>query len=97
MLGAGQLVISAVTSAVIVITVTLYVMVALPAIKRFCYRFVPGTRGGGVETVTEEILNRVGRYMLGNIVTSVIAGAATFVWCEAVGVRYRPRSASSWR
>jgi predicted PurR-regulated permease PerM len=87
-LGAGQLVISLITSAVIVITVTLYVMAALPTIKTFCFRFVPGTRRGRVETVTEEILNRVGRYMLGNIVTSVIAGVATFVWCEAVGVRY---------
>lgn len=87
-LGAGQLVISAVASTVIVIAVTLYVMAALPAIKRFGYRFVPGTRRPRVETVTEEILSRVGRYMLGNIATSAIAGLATFVWCEAVGVPY---------
>lgn len=87
-LGAGQLVISALTSTVVVITVTLYVMAALPAIKRFCYRFVPGTRRARVETVTEEILSRVGRFMLGNVVTSAIAGAATFVWCEGIGVPY---------
>lgn len=87
-LGAGQVVISAVTSTVIVITVTLYVMAALPAIKRFGYRFVPGTRRSRVEMVTEEILSRVGRFMLGNLVTSAIAGAATFVWCEVIGVPY---------
>lgn len=87
-LGAGQLVISALTSTVIVITVTLYVMSALPAIKRFGYRFVPGTRRPRVEAVTEEILSRVGRFMLGNIVTSAIAGAATFAWCAAIGVPY---------
>ncbi|CAG6395204.1 Predicted PurR-regulated permease PerM [Actinacidiphila cocklensis] len=87
-LGAGQLVISLITSAVIVITVTLYVMAALPTIKQFCYRFVPGTRRPRVEAVTEEILSRVGRYMLGNIATSAIAGLATFVWCEVVGVPY---------
>ncbi|WUH95639.1 AI-2E family transporter [Streptomyces sp. NBC_00433] len=87
-LGAGQLVISLITSAVIVITVTLYVMAALPTIKQFCYRFVPGTRRPRVEAVTEEILSRVGRYMLGNIATSAIAGVATFVWCEVVGVPY---------
>jgi predicted PurR-regulated permease PerM len=87
-LGAGQLVISAVTSLVIVITVTLYVMMALPAIKRFCYRFVPGTRREHAEAVSEAILSRVGRYMLGNVVTSVIAGAATFAWCAAWGVPY---------
>ncbi|HEY5835339.1 AI-2E family transporter [Streptomyces sp.] len=87
-LGAGQLVISAVTSTVVVITVTLYVMAALPAIKRFCYRFVPGTRRERVAAVTETILARVGRFMLGNLVTSAIAGLATFVWCAAVGVPY---------
>ncbi|BBB02116.1 hypothetical protein RVR_9843 [Actinacidiphila reveromycinica] len=87
-LGAGQLVISAVASTAIVVTVTLYVMVALPAIKRFCYRFVPGTRRARAESVSEEILSRVGRYMLGNVVTSAIAGAATLVWCEATGVPY---------
>jgi predicted PurR-regulated permease PerM len=87
-LGAGQLVISALTSTVIVITVTLYMMAALPAIKRFSYRFVPGTRRKRAERITEEILSRVGRFMLGNIVTSAVAGLATFVWCEAIGVPY---------
>jgi predicted PurR-regulated permease PerM len=87
-LGAGQLVISALTSTVIVMTVTLYVMVALPAIKRFCYRFVPGTRRERAEAVSEEILSRVGRFMLGNIATSAIAGAATFAWCSVMRVPY---------
>lgn len=87
-LGAGRLVVGALTSTVVVITVTLYVMTALPAIKRFCYRFVPGTRRARAERVAEEILGRVGRFMLGNIVTSAVAGLATFVWCEAIGVPY---------
>ncbi|MEV6008074.1 AI-2E family transporter [Streptomyces sp. NPDC051976] len=87
-LGAGQLVLSTVTSAVIVITVALYVMAGLPTIKRFCYRFVPGTRRERFESVSEEILNRVGRFMLGNVATSVIAGLATFAWCAAWSVPY---------
>ncbi|MFG1807204.1 AI-2E family transporter [Streptomyces sp. NPDC049040] len=87
-LNAGQLVLSTLTSVVIVVTVTLYMMGALPVIKGFAYRFVPGTRRARVETVTEEILTRIGRYMLGNVVTSAIAGLATFVWCEALGVPY---------
>ncbi|WP_328472936.1 AI-2E family transporter [Streptomyces sp. NBC_00448] len=86
--GAGQMVINVVTSAVIVITVTLYLMAALPTIKQFCHRFVPGSRRPRVEAVTEEILSQVGRYMLGNIATSAIAGVATFAWCAAIGVPY---------
>jgi predicted PurR-regulated permease PerM len=87
-LGAGRLVVSALASLVIVVTVTLYVMAALPAIKRFCYRFVPGTRRARAEALSEEILSRVGRFMLGNTVTSAVAGLATFAWCSATGVRY---------
>ncbi|MER5863318.1 AI-2E family transporter [Kitasatospora sp. NPDC002040] len=87
-LGAGRLLVSTVTASVIVISVTLYVMAALPAIKTFCYRFVPNSRRPEVERITEEILSRTGRYMLGNLVTSALAGVATFAWCAATGVPY---------
>ncbi|MEU6968982.1 AI-2E family transporter [Kitasatospora aureofaciens] len=87
-LGAGRLLLSTVTDAVIVISVTLYVMAALPDIKAFCYRFVPRSRRAGVEEITEEILSRTGRYMLGNVLTSAVAGLATFAWCAATGVPY---------
>ncbi|MEW1776877.1 AI-2E family transporter [Streptomyces sp. NPDC086777] len=87
-LGAGQKVLSTVASTAIVITVTLYCMAALPAIKEFCYRFVAASRRERVEGVAEEIMNRIGKFMLGNLVTSGIAGVATFGWCAATGVPY---------
>ncbi|WP_188308168.1 AI-2E family transporter [Streptomyces sp. CBMA123] len=87
-LGAGQLLLSTVTSTVIVVSVALYVMAALPVIKAFCYRFVPRSRRQEVEEITEEILARTGRYMLGNVLTSAVAGLATFAWCAATGVPY---------
>ncbi|MFJ6836436.1 AI-2E family transporter [Streptomyces sp. NPDC091209] len=87
-LGAGQMVLSTLTSTAIVITVTLYCMAALPAIKQFCYRFVAASRRERVEGVAEEIMNRIGKFMLGNLVTSGIAGLATFAWCAGTGVPY---------
>ncbi|MEV4561535.1 AI-2E family transporter [Kitasatospora sp. NPDC049285] len=87
-LGAGRLLLSTVTATVVVASVTLYVMAALPAIKAFCYRFVPRSRRRSVEEITEEILDRTGRYMLGNVVTSALAGLATLAWCAATGVPY---------
>ncbi|MET7682118.1 AI-2E family transporter [Streptomyces sp. NPDC005423] len=87
-LGAGQLVLSTLTSTAIVITVTLYCMAALPVIKQFCYRFVAASRRERVEGVAEEIMSRIGKFMLGNLITSAIAGAATFGWCVATGVPY---------
>ncbi|OAR22756.1 AI-2E family transporter [Streptomyces sp. ERV7] len=88
LLGAGKFVVGAVTSAAIVIVVTVYVMAFLPALKGFCLHFVASRKRPHAQEVTEEILNRVGRYMLGNVATSVIAGAATFVWCAVTGVPY---------
>ncbi|MER5531545.1 AI-2E family transporter [Streptomyces sp. NPDC002677] len=87
-LGAGQMVLSTVASTAVVITVTLYCMAALPAIKEFCYRLVAASRRERVEGVAEEIMNRIGKFMLGNLVTSGIAGLATFGWCAATGVPY---------
>ncbi|WP_434095773.1 AI-2E family transporter [Streptomyces lavendulae] len=88
LLGAGQIVLSTIVAAVIVVTVTLYCMAGLPAIKRFCYRFVARTRREHTEGVAEEIMNRIGRFMLGNLATSAIAGIATFAWCAITGVPY---------
>ncbi|WP_405009270.1 AI-2E family transporter [Kitasatospora sp. NBC_01539] len=88
MLGAGRLVLDTVTSLVVVVTLTLYFMAGLPATKEFCYRFVVGTRRDRARELTEEILSRTGRYMLGNLFTSAVAGLATFVWCAVVGVPY---------
>ncbi|MEU6895584.1 AI-2E family transporter [Streptomyces sp. NPDC046557] len=88
LLGAGQIVLSTVTSTVIVITVSLYCMAGLPAIKRFCYRFVARSRRDRVEGMAEEIMSRIGRFMLGNLATSAIAGIATFIWCLVTGVPY---------
>ncbi|WTX59571.1 AI-2E family transporter [Streptomyces sp. NBC_00648] len=88
LLGAGKFVVGAVTSAAIVIVVTVYVMAFLPSLKRFCLHFVAARKRPHAQEVTEEVLNRVGRYMLGNVATSVIAGAATFVWCAVTGVPY---------
>ncbi|MFI9307331.1 AI-2E family transporter [Streptomyces triculaminicus] len=88
LLGAGHIVLSAVTGTGLVIILTIYFMAGMEHLKRFAYRFVPLSRRAKVIDVTEEILWRVGRYMLGNAVTSAIAGLATFLWCVALDVPY---------
>ncbi|MFF4160980.1 AI-2E family transporter [Streptomyces sp. NPDC001678] len=88
LLGAGHIVVSAVTGAGLVVVLTVYFMVGMEQLKRFGYRFVPLSRRAAVVELTEEILLRVGRYMLGNVVTSVIAGLATFAWCVGLDVPY---------
>ncbi len=88
LLGAGQFLATTLTGLFLVITLTVYFLAGLPALKRFGLRFVPGSRREHAAELTDEILSRTGRYMLANVATSVIAGVATFVWLEAWGVPY---------
>ncbi|MEU4211067.1 AI-2E family transporter [Streptomyces sp. NPDC026206] len=88
LLGVGHAVFSAVTGTLLVVVVTVYLMVGMEQLKHFAYRFVPFSRRAGVIDLTETILLRVGRYMLGNVVTSALAGLATFLWCVGTDVPY---------
>jgi predicted PurR-regulated permease PerM len=40
------------------------------------------------ELLTDEVFGRVGRFMLGNLVTSLISGVGTYVWLLIFGVPY---------
>jgi predicted PurR-regulated permease PerM len=88
LMGAGQLLISTLTGFFLVITLTLYFLAGLPTLKRFCLRFVRGSRRERAEAMTDEVLQRTGRYMLANVATSVIAGLATLIWLQIMGVPY---------
>ncbi len=60
----------------------------MPCIKLFVYRLAPQSRRPRVILIGDEIFIKVGGYVLGNFLTSAIAGAGTFVWLLAFGVPY---------
>ena len=86
--GVGKAILGIVASTLTVIILTIYFLANMPAIKRVTYRSVPRTRRARVGLLSDEILNRVGGYVLGNLATSVVAGVATFIWLVAWGVPY---------
>ncbi|ACU75383.1 protein of unknown function UPF0118 [Catenulispora acidiphila DSM 44928] len=88
LLTAGQIIVGAVTSTFIVITLTIYFLVGMPAVRDFGLRFVSARNRPRSADLTNQILLQVGRYMLANLATSALAGLATFIWCMAVGVPY---------
>ena len=87
-LNAGLAVFGTVTAAVVVLVLTLYFLANLPAIRGTAYRFVPAGRRDRVRELGDEICARTGGYVLGNVITSVVAGLGTFVFLEIVGVPY---------
>jgi predicted PurR-regulated permease PerM len=87
-IGAGQIVISALSSMVLVTVLSVYFLAAMPQTKLFFYRLVPQSRRPRAILLGDEILTKVGGYVLGNVITSFIAGAGTFVWMLALGIPY---------
>jgi predicted PurR-regulated permease PerM len=87
-LGVGKAILGFVVSTLTVIILMIYFLANMPAIKRTMYRIVPRTRRARVGLLGDEILNRVGGYVLGNLFTSLVAGIATLIWLEAWGVPY---------
>jgi predicted PurR-regulated permease PerM len=87
-IGAGQIVLGALASVATVVVLTVYFLADLPRIRRTLYRLVPHSRRPRVILIGDEIFARIGGFLLGNLITSVIAGLATFVWTEALGIPY---------
>jgi predicted PurR-regulated permease PerM len=87
-LGAGELVISTASSILAIIVLSIYFLAGMPRIKVFAYRLVPHSRRPRTILIGDEILAKVGGYVLGNFLTSVIAGAGTYFWMLAFGIPY---------
>jgi predicted PurR-regulated permease PerM len=88
LLGAGKLVLSATASTLTVLVLTVYFLADLPRMRRLAYRLVPASRRPRAILLGDEIVARVGGFVLGNLLTSLIAGAGTFVWLLAFRVPY---------
>lgn len=88
LVGAGKVVFGLALSTVTVVVLTLYFLAGLPVIKRTGYRLVPRSRRARVGLLTDEMLLRVGGFVTGNLLTSLVAGVGTFVFLEVVGVPY---------
>jgi predicted PurR-regulated permease PerM len=87
-LGAGALVVTTASSIVAIMVLSIYFLVGLPQIKMFGYRLVPHSRRPRAILIGDEIFAKVGGFVLGNFITSVIAGLGTYVWLLAWGVPY---------
>ncbi len=68
------------------LVLTLYFLSSYPNIKRSAYRLIPRSRRPRVGLLADEILARVGGYVLGNIATSIVAGVLAGIFLVIVGV-----------
>jgi predicted PurR-regulated permease PerM len=87
-LNVGLAVFGTLTAAVTVLVLTVYFLANLPTIRQVLYRMFPASRRDRARELGDEISARVGGYVLGNLLTSVIAGLGTFLFLEIVHVPY---------
>ncbi|MBV8349077.1 MAG: AI-2E family transporter [Mycolicibacterium sp.] len=85
---AGAVVFGAASHVGVVMVMTVYFLADMPRIRATMYRLVPNSRRPRAILIGDEILAKVGEYVFGNVLTSLIAGAATVVWCLIFDIPY---------
>lgn len=88
MVSAGTAVVEAVADTLIAIVLTLYFLADMPRIRSTIYRLVPHTRRPRAILIGDEVFAKVGAYVLGNVLISLLLGAATLIWLTAFDVPY---------
>jgi predicted PurR-regulated permease PerM len=87
-LGLGKAVLSAIFSVLTVFILTIYFLANFNGLKRGSLRLIPRSRRARVGLIADEVLRRIGGYVLGNLATSVVAGVAALIFLLIAGVRY---------
>ncbi|PXX71023.1 putative PurR-regulated permease PerM [Nocardia tenerifensis] len=88
LLGAGKVVFGAITSTVIVAVLTAYFSANFPTLRAYVYRFFPHARRPRAILIGDAIFAKVGGYVLGNLLISLITAVLTFIWLLAFDVPF---------
>ncbi|PPJ09755.1 AI-2E family transporter [Nocardia nova] len=88
LLGAGERVFGVLASALIVAVLTIYFSANFPRIRHSLYRFFPQSRRPRAILLGDAIFAKVGGYVLGNLLISLITAIATFIWLTVFSVPY---------
>lgn len=84
----AKVVFGAVASTLTVLVLSLYFLGAFPRLKHAAYRLVPRSRRSRFALLSDEILARIGSYLLGNLATSFIAGLIAYIFFRLAGVPF---------
>jgi predicted PurR-regulated permease PerM len=74
--------------ALIVVVLSAYFVADFPRVRTALYRMAPRSRRPRVILIGDAVFKKVGAYLFGNVVVSLVAGVATFGWLLGFGVPY---------
>ena len=87
-LGVGRAVVSGAIATLTVLVLTLYFLASLPKVTTVVYRMVPASRRVRVARLSDAIIFRVGVFVGGQAIVSVIAGIFALILGYAIGIPY---------
>jgi predicted PurR-regulated permease PerM len=82
----GLSVLHTVAAVVVVFVLTLYFLSALPTLKRSIYALAPASRRERIGHLGDEILRRVGRYVIGAFLVALLAGTMSLIFLFIAGL-----------
>lgn len=88
LVGVGQVVFNSLFATFTVLVLTLFFMASLPGIMDVSYRFVPRSRRDGVREIGDEIVQRIGAFIAGQLVVAAIGGVVAFLFLWLTGSAY---------
>ncbi len=77
-----------VADGLIVAVLTVYFLADMSRVRALMYRLFPARRRPRAILIGDEIMAKVGAYVLGNLLVSLIAGVLTYVWLLIFNVPY---------
>jgi len=86
--GFVQQFLGALASTLTVLVLAIYFMAAMPRLRRGVASLFPPRRRPRVTEIVDVVVDKVGAYMIGNLIISLFAGVATFACLELVGVPF---------
>jgi predicted PurR-regulated permease PerM len=86
--GGARLFLGTVFNVLTVLVLTIYFMAAFDRLRAAAYALVPASRRERVQLIGDEILTKVGAYMVGALAIAVLAGLSTFVFAVVTGLAY---------
>ncbi len=86
--GFVQKFLGALASSLTVLVLAIYFMADMPRLERGLVRLFPPRRRPRVTEIVEVVVDKVGGYMIGNLLISLVAGVSTFACLELVGVPF---------
>ena len=88
LLSAGTAVLSFTFELLLTLVLVIYFLTDLPRIKVAGYRLMPLHLRPRFGLLTDEVITRVGGYVLGNVATSVVAASTSYILLLILGVPY---------